>query len=121
MHRAVELNNFEITKLLLDYGADPSLQCKKGFTALHYAARNGFIEITKLLLNNGVDLYLRDKFGFNAAYWAKTNKHLELLKLLPAPAFITPEARFEYHDQLREFMKMNWKLPKKKKRRGKKE
>jgi hypothetical protein len=104
----------------MDYGANPSLQCKKGFTALHYAARNGFIEIAKLLLNYGVDVNLRDKFGFNAAYWAKANRHMEILKILPSPASITPDARFEFHDQLLEKMKIEWKIPKKRKKGTKK-
>lgn len=120
LHRAVELDNFDICRLLLDFGANPSIQCKKGFTALHYAARNGNIDIVQLLLNYGVDIHLRDKNGFNASYWAKSNKHSEVLKLLPPPATITPESLIEYKEQLRGFLDVTLKLPKKKKGKKKK-
>lgn len=120
LHRAVELNNFEICRILLDYGANPSLQCKKGLTALHYAARNGNSDIVQLLLNYGVDINLRDKNGWNASFWAKTNKHTHILKLLPTPASITPESLNEYKEQLRGFLDITLKLPKKKGKKKKK-
>lgn len=120
LHRAVESNNFEICRILLDYGANPSIQCKKGFTALHYAARMGNADIVQLLLNYGVDVHLRDKNGWNASFWAKTNKHTHLLKLLPAPASITPESLNEYKEQLRGFLDVTLKLPKKKGKKKKK-
>jgi len=120
LHRAVELNNFELCKILLDYGANPSLQCKKGFTALHYAARNGNVEIVQLLLNYGVDIHLRDKNGWNASYWAKLNKHLDVCKVLPPAATITPESLNEYKEQMRGFLDITLKLPKKKGRKKKK-
>lgn len=42
LHYSVEKNNFEITNLLLDAGANPTIGDKRGLTALHYAARFGF-------------------------------------------------------------------------------
>ena len=41
LHYAVEKNYFEISALLLDYGANASIQDKRGMTSLHYAARLG--------------------------------------------------------------------------------
>ncbi len=42
LHYSVEKNNYEITNLLLDNGANTTLGDKRGLTALHYAARFGF-------------------------------------------------------------------------------
>jgi ankyrin repeat protein len=69
----VEKNNYEITNLLLDQGADPTSGDKRGLTVLHYAARLGYVEIVKLLIKYGADINLRDGNGFNAAHWAKMN------------------------------------------------
>ena len=74
LHYAVELNNYELTIMLLDNGANPTLGDKRGLTVLHYAARQGFMEIVKLLLKYGADINLRDSNGFNAAHWAKMNE-----------------------------------------------
>ena len=60
IHYAVQKNNYEVVAKLLEYGANPSIQDKKGFTALHYAARFGFKEIVNLLIANGADINLRD-------------------------------------------------------------
>jgi len=42
LHYSVEKNNYEITNLLLDSGANTTLGDKRGLTPLHYAARHGF-------------------------------------------------------------------------------
>lgn len=43
LHYSVEKNNYELSMLLLDQGANPTLGDKRGLTALHYAARYGFM------------------------------------------------------------------------------
>lgn len=75
MHYSVEKNNYELTSLLLDNGANTTLGDKRGLTPLHYAARYGFKEIVKLLLTQGADINLRDSNGFNAAQWAKMGEY----------------------------------------------
>jgi ankyrin repeat protein len=55
----------------MEYGGDPTIKNKSGFTALHIAAREGKVEIAKLLVASGVEPGIRDSYGFNPAYWAK--------------------------------------------------
>ncbi|KAI8812397.1 ankyrin repeat-containing domain protein, partial [Cladochytrium replicatum] len=43
----------DVVKMLLDCGVDINAQSKVGLTALHLAARWGFLEATKLLLDHG--------------------------------------------------------------------
>jgi ankyrin repeat protein len=61
---AVKQNSVDVVKLLLDAGADPSVQIQRGkghehsedrVSALFYAAENGFVEIFALLTNAGAD------------------------------------------------------------------
>jgi ankyrin repeat protein len=39
LHLAVKQNDLEITRLLLEQGADPNTQTKAGWTAMHFAVR----------------------------------------------------------------------------------
>jgi ankyrin repeat protein len=49
----------QVVQLLLDAGADPAAHSKKGFTALHFAARDGDVESARLLIASGVDVNIR--------------------------------------------------------------
>lgn len=46
----------EVVKLLIEHGADLQARTRKGFTALHFAAREGDLESARLLLAAGVDI-----------------------------------------------------------------
>ncbi len=45
----------EVVRALIEHGADLRARTKKGFTALHFAAREGDIESARLLLAAGLD------------------------------------------------------------------
>jgi len=49
LHRASAAGRLEVVELLLDCGADPSLQDSDGETALHRAAKEGYLNIVKIL------------------------------------------------------------------------
>jgi ankyrin repeat protein len=53
MHKATEKNMIEVVDRFLQYGGDPTIKNKSGFTCLHIAARDGHTEIVKLLINKG--------------------------------------------------------------------
>ncbi len=80
-------NVFEVSKLLLENEADPTLQDKDGLTALHWAAINNKEKLVDLLLqselSNNCDqlsvnasekrnltLHIGDKNGLNALHYA---------------------------------------------------
>ena len=46
----------EVVKLLIEHGAELQARTRKGFTALHFAAREGDLESARLLLAAGVDI-----------------------------------------------------------------
>jgi ankyrin repeat protein len=51
----------DVVKALIEHGADIRARTKKGFTALHFAAREGDLESTRLLLAAGVDVNIRSQ------------------------------------------------------------
>ena len=117
LHYSVEKNNYEMTGLLLENGANTVLGDKRGLTALHYAARFGFREIVKLLLTHGADINLRDGNGFNAAHWAKMNEFNEIVDMIGPPRSIAPNDFQEYKKAMIQIHQISLK---KKKKKGKK-
>ena len=49
----------DVVRLLVEAGADPRAHTKKGFTALHFAAREGDIDSVRQLLASGVNVDIR--------------------------------------------------------------
>jgi ankyrin repeat protein len=43
----------DVVDMFINYGGDPTIKNKLGFTSLHIAARDGRTEIVKLLLSKG--------------------------------------------------------------------
>lgn len=73
---------------MLEHGANVNHQDSKGKTALHRAAKAGFIETVKILLANDASVFVRDKKGETALFDAarstikKTDRQLAAIKLL---------------------------------------
>jgi ankyrin repeat protein len=57
----------DVVKLLIEHKADLQARTKKGFSALHFAAREGDLESARLLLAAGVDLNIRSQPASTAA------------------------------------------------------
>jgi ankyrin repeat protein len=50
-----------VVRLLIEAGANPQAHTKKGFTALHFAAREGDIDSVRQLLASGVNVNVRSR------------------------------------------------------------
>ena len=50
-----------VVRLLVEAGASPQAHTKKGFTALHFAAREGDLDSVRQLLASGVDVDIRSR------------------------------------------------------------
>lgn len=78
-------DHLEIVSLLLDRGADVNAH-KRGYTALHWAARGGAVELADLLLARGADINARrktsgkDETPLAQALQAKQSAVAELLR-----------------------------------------
>lgn len=56
----------EVVKTLIEHGADLQARTKKGFTALHFAAREGDFDSARLLLAAGTDINIRSQAATGA-------------------------------------------------------
>lgn len=70
LHEAVANNDLMGVKRLLQGIADPNLQAPGGLTALHLAARYGFLAIAEELIKYGA------KMGFQSDYYHYRPLHL---------------------------------------------
>jgi ankyrin repeat protein len=71
---------FEISKLLIEYGA--SVSQSNDYHLLGEAARGNNLNLAKLLLEKNVDINETDCFGRTALIWSAWNGHVEMVKLL---------------------------------------
>lgn len=71
-----------VTRMLLEFGADPAAQDKSGYTALHWAAYNGQSRTVKLLLHENADINARSLSGWTPLMQAATRGHLGVAILL---------------------------------------
>ncbi|VDN96129.1 unnamed protein product [Rodentolepis nana] len=68
---------------LIEQGTDVNAQDKYGFTALHYAARNGNREICVMLLKFGADISVPTRNGGSTPlHRAAFMGHLDIVKLM---------------------------------------
>lgn len=84
LHYAVEKNNIELVKLLLENGADPNLKNEDDCTPVIIAAQEGYDKIVSLLIRFNADLNIVDATGSTALHYAAArgsigNKVLPLL------------------------------------------
>ena len=60
---AIVRGSDEMVTLLVSSGADPNLQDRDGFSALHFAAQDYKLSAAQMLLRTGAKVDLRDSYG----------------------------------------------------------
>ena len=80
---STEFNNYEISKLLLHYGANPDAKdFEDGITPLMNACYNKNKDIVELLLDYDADPDIHDHHGQTALFIAINENDIEIVKLL---------------------------------------
>lgn len=70
-------------KLLLEKGVSANAEDSAGYTALHYAARNGHYQLCKTLLENGAAINAQTRCGHaTALHRAARQGHIDIVELL---------------------------------------
>lgn len=94
MHAVLaERPNPEVIRLLVERGADPNAADKRGWTALHFAARDQKAEAARALLDAGAEVDPRDSDGATPLWRAvMSGSSAEVVRLL-LEAGADPEAQ----------------------------
>jgi ankyrin repeat protein len=71
-----------IVKLLIEKGAEPSVQNSRGMTPLHWAAWNGHEAIAKVLVEKGAELSVQNRDGYTPLLVASNHGQTSIVKLL---------------------------------------
>ena len=82
LHYAINFDNYENVKLLLDNGADVNAKDNEGKTPLYWAVEMGKYEIVKLLLEHGADVDIKDNDGHTPLHFAIDNYKCEIANFL---------------------------------------
>lgn len=82
LHSAVARENYELCKLIIDYGIDVNATQMQNVTALHSAAHRGNLDIVRLLVENGADTGIKMDDGQTALDLAVKDDHREVKEYL---------------------------------------
>jgi len=75
LHRASGNGRAEVVRILLEHGADPIAQNKRGLAPLHRASDRGHVEVVRLLIGFGAGVSARDDQGWTPLHWASDRGH----------------------------------------------
>ncbi|WP_252320951.1 ankyrin repeat domain-containing protein, partial [Spiroplasma endosymbiont of Lariophagus distinguendus] len=102
LHYAVYNGYFEITKWLLENGADINIKDENGCTPLQIAiaSPNNNVNFIKFLLENGADINIKDENDNNLLDIAIKNDKIEVVKLLLIQPNIDIDIKNYYIQQL---------------------
>ena len=84
LYEAVEQNDFDEVKRLLDLGANPNTDDNDSTSVLMIACIEGYFEIAELLIDRGADVNAKDEDGNTALYFATLEENEDLIELLRA-------------------------------------
>ena len=82
LHIASIEGHVNITRMLVDCGADVSAQKENGRTALHLALEKGHVELARILVESGARLSAQDKHGWTALHMASNKGYVDISKML---------------------------------------
>jgi len=82
LHRASGNGRAEVVRILLEHGADPIAQSKRGWAPLHRASDRGHVEVVRLLIGFGAGVSARDDQGWTPLHWASDRGHADVACVL---------------------------------------
>ena len=84
LHSATAISHYELTKLLLDHGAQVNARQSSGVTPLHSAAHNGQLAIAQLLVASGADVNAKSDNGQTPSMMAEEKGFKEVASFIRA-------------------------------------
>lgn len=91
LHVAVDRNDIDQARGLLQEGAKPSAPARNGQGPLHLAAEAGNLEMVRLLIEAGADLNPKDRNGLTPVQLAVQNEFLDVVRFLTKQGCTVPD------------------------------
>lgn len=82
LEEAAAFGTFSAVSALLRSGADANYRDREGWSAIHWAAEEGYSEIVKLLLDHGADANAASSYGTSPLHCAANGGHNQIVSLL---------------------------------------
>ena len=82
LYYAVDANNTEFAKFLIDHGANVNTKDYFGFTPLHEAVVRGSYNVAKLLIEKGANVNAKDKYGYTPLHLTAIYNRPKMAELL---------------------------------------
>lgn len=82
LHTALNNNHSDISKMLIEAGANVNIKQHGGFTPLHFAAQHGNIDLIIILLELGAEVTTLNDAGESAADLAAKKGYREIAEIL---------------------------------------
>lgn len=97
VHLAADLNSAETLQLLLQAGADATLQDAKGQTPLHIAVASGRVVVLQALVDRSINIDVAMNDGLSPLHLSVIKKQMECMQILLAAGakFDTPVAQMD--------------------------
>jgi len=82
LHLISRAGHIDLTRLLIEHGADAAAQNDDGTTPLHEASEGGHVDLARLLIEHGADVAAQTKYGTTPLHGASLRGHVDLARLL---------------------------------------
>lgn len=84
------MGNSNVASLLLEHGADPNIQDRRGVTPAHDAARTGFLDTLSVLVDFGASVNTPDQSGTLPIHIAIREGYMDVVE------FLAPRSNLEH-------------------------
>ena len=82
LHLSSLKGHVDITRFLIEHGANPAAQDQRGSTPLYYASRNGRLDIARILVEHGANAEVQDQDGLTPLHSVSWNGDLDIARFL---------------------------------------
>jgi len=82
LHLTSREGHVDVSRLLIEHGADAAAQSKDGTTPLHRSSFWGHVDVARLLIEHGADAAAQSKDGTTPLHRASAGGHVDVSRLL---------------------------------------